>query len=99
MTHALHLVFVCPRFLLDTADIVIAIDGAIAVQSGFAKGVDATFPVTPGHHVIDVKIDLGGLLSRKRRYELDVAGPTRLELKYSRMWGNFTRAPVITANA
>jgi hypothetical protein len=40
---------------------------------------------------VDVRIDVEGLFARNRSYEIEVPGPTRLELRYSRLWGNFTR--------
>jgi len=92
---SLHVVFVKPRLMLDVAKIVVRIDHAPALEAPFTAGVDATLPVAAGRHSVDVVIDTG-LFTRRRRYAIDVSGPTRMELRYSRLWGNFKRRALLT---
>ncbi|HEY3356394.1 MAG TPA: hypothetical protein VGQ83_24300 [Polyangia bacterium] len=88
----LHIVFAKPKLMIDAATTILHVDGVPVAQGSFTAGVDLTVPVAKGRHRIDLRIDLG-VFARTRAYEIDVPGPTRLELRYSRLWGNFTRKP------
>jgi hypothetical protein len=87
----LHLVWPPPVLMIPMGSVLVWIDGRPVWQQPFERGLDVTVPVLPGRHKVDVRIDVEGLFARNRSYEIDVPGPTRLELRYSRLWGSFTR--------
>jgi hypothetical protein len=92
---ALHVVWPRPTLVIPMGSVLVWVDGQPAWRGPFEQGIDVTVPLAPGRHRVDVRIDVEGLFARNRSYEVDVAGPLRLDLHYSRFWGNFSRkAPV-----
>jgi hypothetical protein len=77
--------------MIPMGSVLIWLDGYPVWRAPFERGVDHTVPVPPGHHRVDVRIDVEGLFARNRSYAIEVAGPTRLDLRYSRFWGNFAK--------
>ena len=90
-TVPLHVVWPSPTLMLPMGSVLIWVDGLPAWRAPFERGVDLTVPVAPGRHRVDVRIDVEGLFARNRSYDVEVTGPSRLELDYSRFWGNFSK--------
>lgn len=75
----------------------VALNGYPIFDGDFHAGFERTVEVLPGRHFVDTRIEVGPIL-RTRRYAIDVA-PARgytVALSYSRLWGNFTRKPLVT---
>ena len=87
----LHVVWPPPVLMLPMGSVLIWLDGHPVWRAPFERGVDLTLPVARGRHRVDVRIDVEGLFARNRTYDVEVAGPVRLDLHYSRLWGNFSR--------
>ena len=87
----LHIVWPPPTLMVPMGNTLIWVDGRPAWHAPFERGVDVTFPVLPGRHRVDVRIDVEGLFARNRSYDIEVPGPSRLELDYSRFWGSFSK--------
>ncbi len=87
----LHVVWPKPSLMLPMGSVLMWIDGRPVWRAPFQQGVDVTVPLLPGRHRLDVRIDVEGLFARNRSYDLEVAGATRLDLHYSRVWGNFSK--------
>ncbi len=88
----LHVVWPRPSLMLGgIADIIIAVDDRPVWQVPFEHGVDVIVPLLPGRHRVDVRIHLKGAWTRSRAYDIEVPGAMRLDLKYSRVWGNFSK--------
>ncbi|MBI5481620.1 MAG: hypothetical protein HY906_22375 [Deltaproteobacteria bacterium] len=90
-TVPLHVAWPRPTLMLPMGSVLVWVDGQPAWRGPFEQGVDVTVPVLPGRHRVDVRIDVEGLFARDRSYEVDVPGPTRLDLHYSRFWGSFSK--------
>lgn len=96
----LHVVWPRPAIALGgIADILILVDGRPTWQAPFEHGVDVIVPVLPGPHRLDVRIHLKGVWTRSRGYDVEVAGPLRVDLHYSRLWGNFSKKPALRPGA
>ena len=88
---SLHVVWPKPTLMIPMGSVLVWVDGQPAWRGPFEQGVDVTVPMPPGRHRVDVRIDVEGLFARNRSYEVEVAGPTRFDLHYSRFWGNFSK--------
>jgi hypothetical protein len=88
----LHVVWPMPSIVIGgIADVIIMLDGRPVWQVPFEHGVDVIVPTLPGRHRVDVRIHLKGAWERNRGYDLEVTGAMRLDLHYSRFWGNFSK--------
>ncbi len=92
---SLHVVWPKPTLMIPMGSVLVWVDGQPAWRGPFEQGVDVTVPMPPGRHRVDVRIDVEGLFARNRSYEVDVTGPMRLDLHYSRFWGNFAKKVVL----
>jgi hypothetical protein len=87
----LHVVWTKPALMIPMGNVLLWVDGRPVWRGPFEQGVDVTVPLLPGRHRLDVRIDVEGVFARNRGYDLDVTGALRLDLHYSRLWGNFSK--------
>lgn len=96
---AIRVRFEAPAEVTVDTRLEVRLDGRALYIGRFLAGFDAHSSVAPGEHVLTTAIHVGAL-TRSRRYAFTAGGgalrevATRLEvvLRYSRMWGNFSRA-------
>jgi hypothetical protein len=91
---SLRIVFPRPGFFLNDPRLVITLDGLRVYEGSFVGGVDVELPVAPGPHRIETRIEIGPF-ARQRLYDLLVSLEgvrCTATLRYSRLWGNFTRS-------
>jgi hypothetical protein len=87
----LHVVWPKPTLMIPMGSVLLWVDGRPVWRGPFEHGVDVSVPVLPGKHRLEVKIDVEGMFSRTRGYDVEVSGAMRLDLTYSRFWGNFSK--------
>ena len=89
---ALRISFPPPGFFIADVRVALHFDGNPIYDGGFKSGFELELPVSSGRHTLTTTIDLG-VVQRRREYTIDVsAGQARsVVLRYSRLWGNFTR--------
>jgi len=87
----LHVVWPRPALMIPMGSVLLWVDGRPVWRGPFEQGVDVTVPLLPGRHRVDVRIDVEGLFARNRSYDVEVPGAMRLDLSYSRLWGNFSK--------
>lgn len=93
----LRVIFPPPGFFLNDPTCALDVSGRCVVRGSFRQGFDWWAEVWPGVYPLDVRIETP-LVSRSKTYTVSVQQGlvTRVELSYSRMWGNFTDAPRVT---
>ena len=94
---ALTVAFPKPGFFLDDCRLTVWLNGHPIYDGSFRSGFETTFPVQPGTHALGVRLTTP-IFNREKNYAVtvDVANGYRVELEYSRLWGNFTGSPRIT---
>jgi hypothetical protein len=93
----LTVTFPRPGFFINDARVTVELNGQQWFDGSFLNGFEGSTAVQPGNHVLDLAIEFGPL-RRKRRYTIPVP-PARgltVALAYSRLWGNFTKKPLLT---
>lgn len=86
-----------PGFFLTDTRIVVSVNGQTIYDGSFLTGFERTVSVLPGRQFVDAVIEAGPI-RRTRRYPIDVAPANgyTVALSYSRMWGGFTKKPLVT---
>jgi hypothetical protein len=98
MDSRVHVVFSKPGFMWNNPRLIVRLDSADVYDSKFKLGVDVTQEAAAGSHNVSTRIEFMGV-SRNREYAVTVAPDTDLTvtLRYSRLWGNFSRRPELSS--
>lgn len=80
------------RYFLTDVALAATLNGTPIYRGSFLSGFEVTVPLMPGPHGLALVI-MNGLINRTRNYSFVVAPgqALRVQLAYSRLWGNFTR--------
>jgi hypothetical protein len=88
----LRVLFPNPGFFISDTRLEVDLDGSRIYEGSAISGFDRSLRVAPGPHTLVTRIAVGPIL-RPKQYTLSIGeAPTYTAvLRYSRLWGNFTR--------
>ena len=94
--------FAKPGFFLTDAQLTVTLDGNTVYAGSFNEGFETIVEMEPGTHTVKTAVPVIGGLEQTQTSTVHLAEssgsgdgthpPYALELRYSRLWGNFKRS-------